>query len=113
MFYFFLDNLSPSSETLDIRNIGCIDRLMMPKQKTSRISPTPKQYMALLAIERLLRKNPWGPSIREIADEMGYRGLESVHGFVRELESKGWIRRGGRKWRAIELTGPVPRRRSA
>jgi SOS-response transcriptional repressor LexA len=83
----------------------------MAKLNRAVQAPTPKQYAALEAIERLLRRNPWGPSIREIAEEMGYRGMESVQGFVKELESKGWIRRGGRKWRAIELARPVPRRK--
>ena len=53
-------------------------------------------------IKEQVREKGYPPSVREIGDAVGLRSSSTVHGHLRRLESKGYIRRDPTKPRAIE-----------
>ena len=63
---------------------------------------TPKQQKVLDFIkERINQSVP--PTIREIAKEMGFSSTGTVRDYLKALEKKGYLKRGGNMARAIEL----------
>lgn len=56
-----------------------------------------------------IRKNVnakgYPPSVREIGQAVGLKSSSTVHGYLKRLEAKGYIRRDPTKPRAIEVTG--------
>jgi len=51
------------------------------------------------------------PSVREIAQEMGFRSTNTVDYYLRKLEWTGLLERGTRQARTFALKTPLPRRR--
>lgn len=64
---------------------------------------TERQREVLEFIKRQVREKGYPPSVREIGDAVGLRSSSTVHGHLRRLESKGYIRRDPTKPRAIEI----------
>ena len=63
---------------------------------------TERQREVLEFIKEQVREKGYPPSVREIGDAVGLRSSSTVHGHLRRLESKGYIRRDPTKPRAIE-----------
>jgi repressor LexA len=64
---------------------------------------TERQKQILLYIKEQVRDKGYPPSVREIGDAVGLRSSSTVHGHLKRLESKGYIRRDPTKPRAIEI----------
>ncbi len=72
------------------------------------ISLTPRQREILDCIHRTMTRTGCAPSLEEIARSIGLSSTATVHGHLRQLEARGWIRRTRHKTRAIELLDPPP-----
>lgn len=61
------------------------------------------------AIIEFIRKNVsikgYPPSVREIGQAVGLKSSSTVHGYLKKLEAKGYIRRDPSKPRAMEVIG--------
>ncbi len=68
---------------------------------------TQRQQMVFDFIRRQIESSRNAPTIREIADEMGFRSPNGVNCHLVALEKKGLITRGENKSRAIQLTSEV------
>lgn len=66
-------------------------------------SLTQRQLQVLDAIRKLLEKQGFAPSLREIGKAANLKSTSSVQHQLHALESKGFIRRDPNKGRAIEL----------
>ncbi|NLY51390.1 MAG: transcriptional repressor LexA [Firmicutes bacterium] len=64
---------------------------------------TERQREVLEFIKERVREKGYPPSVREIGEAVGLRSSSTVHGHLRRLESKGYIRRDPTKPRAIEI----------
>jgi repressor LexA len=64
---------------------------------------TERQRQVLDFIKEQVREKGYPPSVREIGDAVGLRSSSTVHGHLKRLESKGYIRRDPTKPRAIEI----------
>ncbi len=69
---------------------------------------TERQQEILLYIKEQVREKGYPPSVREIGDAVGLRSSSTVHGHLKRLESKGYIRRDPTKPRAIEILDDDP-----
>ena len=69
--------------------------------KTPKLSS--KQRRILDYIRSEVKRRGYPPSVREIGDALGLSSSSTVHGHLRRLESKGFIRRDPTKPRAIEV----------
>jgi repressor LexA len=67
---------------------------------------TPKQFEILTFIKDSLREKGYPPSVREIGQAVGLSSSSTVHGYLRKLEKKGYLRRDPTKPRAIEVLDP-------
>ncbi len=67
---------------------------------------TTKQKRVLEFIEGSIRDN-MPPTIREIAQNLGFSSTGTVRDYLGALQKKGYLKRCENKSRAIELTGPV------
>ncbi|TEB15682.1 LexA repressor [Pelotomaculum sp. FP] len=67
---------------------------------------TPKQAEILKVIKDNLRHKGYPPSVREIGQAVGLSSSSTVHGYLRKLEKKGYLRRDPTKPRAIEVLDP-------
>lgn len=67
---------------------------------------TPKQAEILTVIKDNLRLKGYPPSVREIGQAVGLSSSSTVHGYLKKLEKKGYLRRDPTKPRAIELLEP-------
>lgn len=67
---------------------------------------TPKQAEILEFIKDNLRRKGYPPSVREIGQAVGLSSSSTVHGYLRKLEKKGYLRRDPTKPRAIEVLDP-------
>jgi repressor LexA len=66
-----------------------------------------RQRRILQVIEDAVREQGYPPTVREIGAAVGLSSPASVQGHLSVLESKGYIRRGSAKRRALELVGPA------
>jgi repressor LexA len=64
---------------------------------------TPKQAEILKVIKDHLHHKGYPPSVREIGQAVGLSSSSTVHGYLRKLEKKGYLRRDPTKPRAIEV----------
>ena len=64
---------------------------------------TKQQQRVLDCIERCIREKGYGPTVREICQELGLSSPSTVHVHLRELEKKGLIKRDPLKSRSITL----------
>lgn len=62
-----------------------------------------KQRQILSVIEKAVEAQGYPPTVREIGAAVGLSSPASVQGHLRTLESRGYIRRGSSKRRALEL----------
>ncbi len=69
---------------------------------------TERQREVLEFIKERVRRKGYPPSVREIGEAVGLRSSSTVHGHLRRLESKGYIRRDPTKPRAIEIIDDEP-----
>ncbi|HBC94903.1 MAG TPA: repressor LexA [Pelotomaculum sp.] len=67
---------------------------------------TPKQAEILKVIKDHLHHKGYPPSVREIGQAVGLSSSSTVHGYLRKLEKKGYLRRDPTKPRAIEVLDP-------
>ncbi|MCL6478476.1 MAG: transcriptional repressor LexA [Peptococcaceae bacterium] len=56
-------------------------------------------------IKNNVRSKGYPPSVREIGQAVGLKSSSTVHGYLKRLEEKGYIRRDPTKPRAVELIG--------
>lgn len=59
-----------------------------------------------------VRLKGYPPSVREIGGAVGLKSSSTVHGYLKRLEDKGYIRRDPTKPRAVELIGDPIRPRA-
>lgn len=64
---------------------------------------TPKQAAILSVIKKSIRQKGYPPSVREIGQAVGLSSSSTVHGYLKKLEDKGYLRRDATKPRAIEV----------
>lgn len=62
-----------------------------------------RQQMIYEFIQSEVQKKGYPPSVREIAQAVGLASSSTVHGHLKTIEQKGYIRRNPTKPRAIEL----------
>jgi repressor LexA len=67
---------------------------------------TPRQKEVLLFIQSFYREKGYPPSVREIGKAVGMRSTSTVHGHIKQLEQKGYLRKDPTKPRALELLDP-------
>lgn len=68
---------------------------------------TKKQLGVLECIEKCIKEKGYGPTVREICQELNLSSPSTVHVHLKSLEDKGYIRRDAMKSRSITLTYPV------
>lgn len=68
---------------------------------------TKKQQAVLDCIEDFIREKGYGPTVREICEEMGLSSPSTVHVHLKALEEKGMINRDPLKSRSITLAHPT------
>lgn len=61
-------------------------------------------------ITRYIAQNGHAPTLVEMGKALGIRSKGTVHRYVESLVDKGHLRRNGRGWRGIRLTGENDRR---
>ncbi len=59
-------------------------------------------------IQEEIRRKGYPPSVREIGQAVGLKSSSTVHGYLRQLEEKGCIKRDPAKPRALELLTSQP-----
>ena len=64
---------------------------------------TKKQEETLVFIKKYMVAHGYPPSVREICAGMNLSSPATVHTHLKELESKGFIRKQNSKFRTIEL----------
>ena len=64
-----------------------------------------KQQEILSFLKSEIRSKGYPPSVREICAAVGLRSTSTVHGHLKRLEEKGFVRRDPTKPRAIEILG--------
>ena len=62
-----------------------------------------RQIEVLTYIKQALRKQGYPPTVREIGQAVGPKSPATVHGHLRALEEKGYIKRDSCKQRALEI----------
>lgn len=67
-----------------------------------------REQAVLQVIKDNIRKKGYPPSVREIGMLVGFSSSSTVHGYLRRLEQKGYIRRDPTKPRAIEILNDLP-----
>lgn len=68
---------------------------------------TESQRRCLLAIQRLTARRGYGPSLSEIAREMGRASKGSLVLLINSLSDQGFIRKLPNRQRSIEVIRPV------
>lgn len=68
------------------------------------MSPTRKQQNFLDFIDDYIDREGRPPSQQEIADALGFRSLGTVQNYLKRLEGKGLLSRGGHAPRGVRLT---------
>lgn len=68
---------------------------------------TKRQQAVLDNIEKHIREKGYGPTVREVCQELGLSSPSTVHVHLKALEQKGYIKRDPLKSRSISLTYSV------
>lgn len=68
---------------------------------------TKRQQAVLDCIEECIREKGYGPTVREICQNLGLSSPSTVHVHLKALENKGLIKRDPLKSRSISLTYPL------
>lgn len=69
----------------------------------ARTKLTDKQKAVLDFIKKYIRKHDFAPTLREMAEALGYPAPPAVSNHLMALERKEYIRRENNKSRAIEV----------
>lgn len=64
---------------------------------------TDRQRRVVDAIAAYIAENGWPPTIRELADELGFRSTNGVSEVLDAIERKGFIARSRTKARGIRV----------
>ena len=67
---------------------------------------TDKQGFILQVIKKLIAKNGYPPTVREIGEEAKLSSPATIHFHLSKLEEKGYIKKGGNKNRTLEVLVP-------
>ena len=67
---------------------------------------TTRQKDTLDAIKKLIAKNGFPPTVREIGAEVGINSSATVFFHIQKLIEKGYLRQDGNKNRTLELLVP-------
>ena len=67
---------------------------------------TGKQGFILQVIKKLIAKNGYPPTVREIGEEAKLSSPATIHFHLSKLEEKGYIKKGGNKNRTLEVLVP-------
>ena len=67
---------------------------------------TQRQNYVLQAIKKLLAKNGYPPTVREIGEEAHLSSPATIHFHLKKLEEKGYLKKGDYKNRTLELLVP-------
>jgi repressor LexA len=67
---------------------------------------TQRQSYVLQAIKKLLAKNGYPPTVREIGEEAHLSSPATIHFHLKKLEEKGYLKKGDYKNRTLELLVP-------
>lgn len=65
----------------------------------------PKEARILTIIKINIKEKGYPPSVREIGQAVGLSSSSTVHGYLKKLEKKGYLRRDATKPRAMEVLG--------
>jgi len=65
-----------------------------------------REKAVLTAIMTSIRSRGYPPSVREIGQEVGLLSSSTVHGYLKRLQDKGYLRRDESKPRAMEVINP-------
>ena len=68
---------------------------------------TKRQQAVLDSIEHCIREKGYGPTVREVCQDLGLSSPSTVHVHLKALEEKGIIKRDPLKSRSITLTYPL------
>ena len=68
---------------------------------------TKRQQAVLDNIEKHIREKGFGPTVREVCQDLGLSSPSTVHVHLKALEEKGYIKRDPLKSRSIALTYPL------
>lgn len=68
---------------------------------------TKRQQQVLDFIRSWMRDNPYPPTVREIGEGLDLSSPSTVQAHLKQIEAKGYIRRGESKSRSIELVDPL------
>lgn len=66
---------------------------------------TSREEAILECIRKNLRTKGYPPSVREIGEAVGLKSSSTVHGYLKRLEDKGYLKRDPTKPRALEMIG--------
>ncbi len=67
---------------------------------------TIRQSYILQAIKKLIAKNGYPPTVREIGEEANLSSPATIHFHLKKLEEKGYIKKGDNKNRTLEILVP-------
>ena len=67
---------------------------------------TIRQSFILQAIKKLVAKNGYPPTVREIGEEAHLSSPATIHFHLKKLEEKGYIKKGDNKNRTLEILVP-------
>lgn len=67
---------------------------------------TLRQSYILQAIKKLVAKNGYPPTVREIGEEAHLSSPATIHFHLKKLEEKGYIKKGDNKNRTLEILVP-------
>ena len=68
---------------------------------------TKRQQAVLDNIEKHIREKGYGPTVREVCQDLGLSSPSTVHVHLKALEEKGLIKRDPLKSRSISLAYPI------
>ncbi|OPY58045.1 MAG: LexA repressor [Pelotomaculum sp. PtaU1.Bin035] len=66
-------------------------------------SLNPREEAILAMIKKSIREKGYPPSVREIGQAVGLSSSSTVHGYLKRLEGRGYLRRDATKPRAMEV----------
>lgn len=64
---------------------------------------TKKQQNVFDYIETFMKQHGYGPTVREVQLGLGYKSSSTIHGFMTQLEEKGYIERIQSSPRALKI----------
>ena len=67
---------------------------------------TIRQNYILQAIKKLIAKNGYPPTVREIGEEAHLSSPATIHFHLKKLEEKGYLKKGSNKNRTLEILVP-------